>query len=132
MEGEGQTVHRILDASRLVHTTLGPGFIESIYTRALVAQLMEDGFQVDREKSVKIWYGSRLVGKHRIDLLVDGSVIIELKVVRSLIPLHTAQMTSYLQATSFEFGLLLNFGSTELQWELVRRNEHGSSTPNAM
>jgi GxxExxY protein len=132
MEGDGQTIRRILHAARLVYTTLGPGFIESIYTRALVAQLMEDGFQVDREKSVKIWYGSRLVGKHRLDLLVDGSVIIELKAVRSLIPVHTAQTTSYLRATSFEFGLLLNFGSTELQWELVGKNEHGSSTPNAM
>jgi GxxExxY protein len=132
MEADGQTIHRILQAALLVHTTLGPGFIENIYTRALVAQLREDGFQVDREKSVKIWYGSHLVGKHRLDLLVDGSVIIELKAVRSLIPVHTAQMTSYLQATSFEFGLLVNFGSIDLQWELVHRNGHGSSTPNAM
>src|ERR1051326_2919506 len=111
MEADSQKIHRILQAASLVHTTLGPGFIESIYTRALVAQLMEDGFQVDREKSVKMWYGSRVVGQHRLDLLVDGSVIIELKAVRSLVPVHTAQMTSYLQATSFEFGLLLNFGS---------------------
>jgi GxxExxY protein len=120
METDSQTIYRILHAAPLVHTTLGPGSIEIIYTRALVAQLMEDGFQVDREKSVKICYGARLVGKHRLDLLVDGSVIIGLKAVRSLIPVHTAQMTSYLQTTSFDFGLLLNFGSTELQWELIQ------------
>src|SRR5215831_15196363 len=108
MQADSQTIHRILNAARLVHTTLGTGFVESIYTRALVAQLIDDGFQVDREKSVKIWYGSRVVGKHRLDLLINGSVIIEMKAVRCLIPVHTAQMTSYLQATCFDFGLHLN------------------------
>jgi GxxExxY protein len=54
MEADTGTLHRVLHAARLVHTTLGPGFIESIYTRALVGQLIDDGFQVDREKSIKI------------------------------------------------------------------------------
>jgi GxxExxY protein len=119
MECTEQVVYQIVSAARLVHETLGPGFVEGIYSRALVAELTDNGFHVDRERSIKIWYGSRLIGKHRLDLLVDGSVIIELKATRTLIPVHTAQMNSYLHATSFPFGLLLNFGSTELQWELI-------------
>lgn len=117
-----QVIYRILKAARVVHTTLGPGFIEKIYTRALIAELTDDGFQVEREKTIKIWYGPRLVGKHRLDLLVDGAVIIELKANHGLIPVHVAQMKSYLHATAFPFGLLLNFGATELQWERINNN----------
>ncbi|HEY2381046.1 MAG TPA: GxxExxY protein [Terriglobia bacterium] len=126
MDPGDQLAFRILKAARAVHTTLGPGFIESIYTRALIAELVDDGFQVEREKTVKIWYGDRLVGKHRLDLVVDGTVIIELKANHSLIPLHIAQMNSYLHATTFPFGLLLNFGATDLQWEFIRS---GTGTP---
>jgi GxxExxY protein len=120
MDSENQTVFRILEAARKVHSILGTGFIESIYTRALIAELTDAGFQVDREKTIRIWYGLRLVGKQRLDLVVDSSVIIELKANRGLIPVNTAQMNSYLHATGLPFGLLLNFGTTELQWELIR------------
>ena len=122
MESGDQLVHRILECARLVHAALGPGFIESIYVRALVVELTNNGCQVDREKAIKIWYGSRLVGKHRLDLLVDASVIVELKANRGIIPVHIAQLNSYLHASSYPFGLILNFGTTELQWELIRSN----------
>ena len=120
MDSEDQTLFRILEAARKVHATLRTGFIESIYTRSLIAELTDTGFQVDREKTIKIWYGLRLVGKQRLDLVVDSSVIIELKANRGLIPVNTAQMNSYLHATAFPFGLLLNFGTSELQRELIR------------
>lgn len=123
MDAGDQVVYRILTAARQVHTTLGPGFIEKIYARALIAELMDNGFRVERERTIKIWYGPRLVGKHRIDLLIDGAVIIELKANHGIIPLHVAQMKSYLHATAFPFGLLLNFGTTELQWELIRSTQ---------
>jgi len=117
---DDDVVYRILDAARVVHATLGPGFVESIYGRALTRELKGNGFQVDREKTIKIWYGSLIVGKHRLDLLVEETVIIELKASRSLIPVPIAQMRSYLHASEYRFGLLLNFGTTDLQWELVR------------
>jgi GxxExxY protein len=120
LETDDRIVYRILDAARVVHSALGPGFIEGIYGRALTMELKENGFRVDREKAIKIWYGAHLIGKHRLDLVVDESVIIELKASRSLIPVHVAQMRSYLHASNYSFGLLLNFGTTELQWELVR------------
>ena len=126
MDSDDYLVSRILEAARLVHTALGPGFIEGIYTRALCVELTRSGFQVDREKAIRIWYGSRLVGKHRLDLLVDSSVIIELKANRGIIPIHIAQMRSYLHASDYPLGLVLNFGVTELQWELMRSSEAAS------
>jgi GxxExxY protein len=123
VDSEDRLLYRILEAARIVLATLGPGFIESIYGRALTVELKKNGFEVDREKAIKIWYGPSLVGKHRLDLLVDRSVIVELKSNRGIIPVHIAQMHSYLHASNLLFGLLLNFGTTELQWEIVRLSE---------
>ena len=120
MDPDDRIVYRILDAARLVHSALGPGFIESIYGRALFAELTSNGFHVDREKAIKIWYGPRPVGKHRLDLLIDDRVIIEVKANRGIIPVHIAQVNSYLHASTYPFGLILNFGTTELQWEFIR------------
>jgi GxxExxY protein len=120
-----EVVYRILKAARRVHATLGPGFVESIYTRALAAELVDRGFRVDRERTIKVWYGIRIVGKHRLDLLIDDSVIIELKANRAIIPVHVAQMNSYLQATSFPFGLIVNFGSTDLEWQFIQAPNQG-------
>jgi GxxExxY protein len=72
--------------AREVHRQLGPGFIESIYARALISELKCGGFRVERERLIKIWYGSQLVGRHRLDMLVDSEVIIELKASRCIIP----------------------------------------------
>jgi GxxExxY protein len=116
-------VYEILQAARTVHAALGPGFIESIYARALTIELRNNGFHVDRERSIKVWYGASLVGKHRLDLVVDQSVIVELKANRSLIPVNGAQMRSYLHASNYLLGLLLNFGTTELQWEILVAGE---------
>jgi GxxExxY protein len=94
-------VFRIVEAARAVHLALGPGFIESIYSRALIAELKNNGFQVEREKAIKIWYASIVVGKHLLDLVVDGTVIVELKANRGIVQVHMAQMNSYLHATNY-------------------------------
>jgi len=121
VDADETVVYRILSAARAVHAALGPGFIESIYARALTMELKDSGFRVDRETAIRVLYRSIPVGKHRLDLLVEGAVIIELKANRSIIPVHVAQMQSYLHATNFPFGLLLNFGTTEFQWEIIRK-----------
>ena len=123
MDPDDRLIYRILEAARLVHDTLGAGFIEGVYGRALTVELKNRDFRVDREKTIKIWYGPSLVGKHRLDLVVDESVIIELKANRGIIPVHVAQMRSYLHASSYPLGLLLNFGTTELEWEIVRLSD---------
>src|SRR2546422_1952600 len=113
-----QLISQILNAAQSVHSALGCGFIESIYSRALLIELKKIRLTIEREKLIKIWYGSQIVGKHCLDLVVDETVIIELKAARCIIPVHAAQMKSYLQATGFPIGLVLNFGMPELQWEL--------------
>ncbi|HYR88909.1 MAG TPA: GxxExxY protein [Terriglobia bacterium] len=112
-------VFRIVEAARAVHQALGPGFIESIYSRALIAELKNNGFQVEREKPIKIWYASSVVGKHLLDVVVDGTVIVELKANRGIIQIHMAQMNSYLHATDYAVGIILNFGMPELEFELI-------------
>jgi GxxExxY protein len=78
-------------------------------------ELKKRDFKVDRERTIKVWYGPFLVGKHRFDLIVNQIVIIELKANRGIAPVHIAQMRSYLHASSLAFGILLNFGTTALQ-----------------
>lgn len=118
----------IVAAARQVHQTLGPGFLESIYSKALVAELRNRGIPIEREKQIKVWYGTQLVGTHRLDLVVDSSVIVELKANRGIVGAHLAQMRSYLHATGLAYGLLLNFGMPELAWELIQSPSPKSGT----
>jgi GxxExxY protein len=114
-----ELAHAIVRAARAVHSELGPGFVESVYGRALVTELKNQEIQVEREKVIKIWYGSNLVGKHRLDLVVGRAAIVELKASRGIINVHMVQMNSYLHATNYPVGLILNFGMPELEYELV-------------
>jgi GxxExxY protein len=120
VDSNDRLTYAILTAAHAIHRALGPGFLESIYGRALLAELKGAGFEVEKERVIKIRYGAAVVGKHRLDLVVNGCVVIELKANRGIIPVHHAQMRSYLQASGYPFGLLLNFGLTELQWEILR------------
>ena len=115
----GRLIQDIVRAAECVHAALGPGFLESIYARALVSEFRNLGFPVERERMIKIWYGRQLVGKHRLDLVVDGSVIVELKASRGIATVHLAQLRSYLHATDYRFGMILNFGRPELEWEVL-------------
>ena len=119
MESDERLVYQIIDAARTVHSALGPGFLESIYGRALVAELKTKGFQVEREKLIKIWYATSVVGKHRLDLVVGNTVVVELKANRGIVRVHTEQMNSYLHATNYPFGVILYFGMPELEWEMI-------------
>jgi GxxExxY protein len=114
-------VREIVDAARQVHETLGPGFLESVYARALLSELRNRGLAIERERQVKIWYGALIVGRHSLDLIVERSVVIELKANHGVAPIHAAQLRSYLQAADYSCGILLNFGTLELQWEVLHR-----------
>ena len=113
-------VRQILNAAQSVHSALGCGFIESVYARALLVELRKTDLRIEREKLIKIWYGSHIVGKHFLDLVVGETVVIELKAARAIVPVHAAQMKSYLHATGYPMGIVLNFGMPELQWELLQ------------
>ena len=97
--------------------------MESIYGRALATELRKRDLRIEREKLIKIWYGSHVVGKHLLDLVVNETVIVELKAARGIIPVHTAQLRSYLHATGYSAGVILNFGQPELQWEQLQNTD---------
>jgi GxxExxY protein len=101
---------KIIGAAIEVHRHLGPGLLESAYEVCLVYELEHMGLQVERQKSLPIVYKEvQLDHGYRIDLLVEETVVVELKVVEEIAPIHEAQVLSYLKLSGCEVGLLLNF-----------------------
>lgn len=105
---------RILAAAVEVHKALGPGFLESIYQRAMEVALQHRGIAFQRQKEVHVFFEEVDVGLQRLDLVVEEQVILELKAVKALEELHFAQLRSYLKATRLRIGLLLNFNAPTL------------------
>ena len=93
-----------------VYNELGHGFLESTYAEAMVVALGSAGLNVVREAPVPVWFRGRKVGQYYADLVVESSVLLELKAARNLESAHEAQLLHYLRATEIEIGLLLNFG----------------------
>jgi GxxExxY protein len=111
----------VIGAAIAVHIALGPGLLESIYRDALVIELAAQGIGVIAEVQVPVFYrGKRVRGDLRIDLLVDGRLIVEIKAVDRLNPVFQAQVLSYLKLTGHPAGLLLNFNATTLRAGLKR------------
>ena len=107
---EEQLTGRIIKVFYKVYNVLGHGFIESIYHNSMILELVDQGFSVETEKPIKVFYGGRIVGSFSADLLIDSKILIELKAKESIHPAHEAQLTNYLRATEIERGLLFNFG----------------------
>ncbi len=93
-----------------VYNTLGYGFNEKVYERALAIELKKAGLKVETQKEITVYYDCDVVGEYVADLLINQAVIVELKAVRQLAEEHEAQLLNYLKATTIEVGLLLNFG----------------------
>ena len=111
----------VIGCAIAVHAALGPGLLESIYRDCLFIELTLAGLQVSREHSVRIEYrGHRIHGDLRIDLLVDGRLVIEVKTLDRLHPVHQAQVITYLKLSGCPAGLLLNFNATSLRAGLKR------------
>jgi GxxExxY protein len=100
---------RIIEAAIHVHKELGPGFLESVYESALRVALRHRGIPYESQKEITILFEREEIGVHRLDLLVDGQVVVELKAVKALEDIHFAQLKSYLKATRLGVGLLMNF-----------------------
>ena len=114
---EGNDItHKILGAAFMVHTALGPGLLESAYESCLAFELTRRGMTVERQKTLPVQYGNIQVDAgYRIDLLVDDSVIVEVKSVREVAPIHQAQLLTYLILSKKTVGLLLNFNVVHLK-----------------
>jgi GxxExxY protein len=105
---------RILGAAVEVHKALGPGFLESIYQRAMEVALEHRGIAFQRQKEVHVYFEGVDLGVQRLDLVVGEQAILELKAVKAFEEIHFAQVRSYLKATGLRIGLLLNFNAPTL------------------
>ena len=99
-----------------VHRALGPGLLESVYETCLASELIDRGIRVERQKGLPVTYKElTLESGYRLDLLVNGKVIVEIKAVEQLSPLHKSQLLTYLKLSGLRVGLLINFNVTELR-----------------
>ena len=110
---------RIIGAAMKVHSTLGNGFQEVIYQRALAIEMAKQGLSFQRELEMQIHYDGQEIGTRRVDFLVEDKVMVELKAVTMLEDVHLAQAINYLEAYQLEVGLLLNFGAKSLEYRRV-------------
>lgn len=111
----------IIGAAYKVHSALGPGLLESTYEVCLECELVKMGYKVERQKSLPVNYnGVLLDAGYRIDLLVEDSVIVELKSVNEMNPLFNAQLMTYLKLSGLTLGLILNFNVTDLKKGITR------------
>ena len=116
-----QLTHKIIGAAVEVHSTLGPGLLESVYQECLTLELRRSQLNVERERHVPLKYKGELIESQlKLDLLVEGRVIVEVKAVESLHPIHQAQVVTYLKLTGCPAGLLMNFNSIVLKSGLKR------------
>ena len=115
---------RIIAADIRVHKELGPGFLEAAYEEALAIELAATGISFERQKLLPIFYREHLIGEHRLDFLVEGKVIVELKATAGLEDVHYAIVRSYLKAANLQDGLLLNFATSRLKIKRVGREYH--------
>ena len=115
---------RVIEAAIEVHRELGPGFLESVYENALVIALRERGIAVQQQVLVEIGFHGHRVGKHRLDLLVEQELVVELKAAKAFEDIHFATTKSYLKATHISVGLLLNFNAPTLQIKRVVNHFH--------
>ncbi len=117
-----ELTEQIIGAVYDVYNEMGFGFLESVYRNALHLALLEKGLAVEPEFPITVFFRGKNVGNFQADLLVNKSVLVELKTSETILPIHEAQVLNYLRATSLELGLLLNFGPKPQVRRLVLEN----------
>ena len=107
-----QVTKQIIGCAFRVHNGLGSGFLEKVYENALCIELREAGFKVLQQHPVPVYYRNIMVGDYFADLLVDDQIVVEIKAVENLAPIHEVQVVNYLAGTNLDTGLLINFGQS--------------------
>jgi len=100
-----------------VHATFGPGFLESVYRKALIYELAKCGLKVESDRPLQVRYKGVIIGDFKADLVVNDELIVELKAVSKIVVEHEVQLVNYLKATGKDIGLLLNFGGRSLEFK---------------
>jgi GxxExxY protein len=133
IEDINKITEQIIGSAISVHRALGPGLLESAYEACLVHELRDRGLEVAQQKPLPLSYkGVNLDCGYRLDLEVEGQVIVEVKSVDQLAPIHQAQLLSYLRLSSLSVGLLINFNVTVLKNGIVRMVNNLNETPRAL
>ncbi len=115
---------KIIGCAMTVHKTLGNGFQEVIYQRALEIEMALAGITFSREFEMPIFYREQQIGMRRVDFLVEGVISVELKAISKLEDIHFAQAINYLEAYNLEIGLLINFGETSLNFKRLNNKKY--------
>lgn len=126
MEYEELT-HKIIGCAMKVHSTLGNGFQEVIYQRALAIEMKKQGLGFQREMEMSIYYEGFNIGTRRVDFFVEDKIMLELKALIKLEDVHLAQAMNYCQAYNLPIGLLINFGGKSLEFKRVYNVNHNKS-----
>lgn len=125
-----ELTHDILGAAFEVHNYLGFGFLEKVYQEALFHELCERGLKAESEMELFVSFKGKQIGRYIADLVVENVVILELKAVKQISPIHEAQLVNYLKATGIEVGLLINFGpSVEYKRKILDQPFSNESRP---
>jgi GxxExxY protein len=116
---QDELTYKIIGLAMGVHTALGPGFTEDVYQRAMQVALIGEGTAQEWEYRIDVRFRDQVVGSFDLDLVAGGSVIMELKAIAALAPVHEQQAIAYLAASGLPVALLINFGATRLQYKRV-------------
>ena len=108
-------IKTVMRCAANIRRQLGPGYLESVYKNAMLVELRKNNLEYEVEKPILVYYDNILVGEFKADIVVEKTLILELKAVNSLHGAHEVQLVNYLTATGVDNGLLINFGSEELQ-----------------
>jgi GxxExxY protein len=119
-----QLTHTIIGCAMKVHSTIGNGFQEVIYQRALAIELNYEKLNFTREHEMKIYYRDEEIGIRRVDFFVEENIMVELKAISHLEDIHLAQAMNYLEAYKLPVGLLINFGSKSMEFKRVYNVHH--------
>jgi GxxExxY protein len=118
---ENEIAKAVVDAAFKIHTTLGPGLLESVYEAVLAYELQQRGLSAVRQKPIPVIYENvHLEEGFRADLIIEGKVIVELKSVETIAPVHKKQVLTYLRLTNLKLGLLINFGDALIKDGITR------------
>ena len=119
MEDIDKLTHKIIGCAMQVHRTMGNGFQEVIYQRALAIEFAYQGLDFQREMEMDLFYRKEHIGTRRVDFFVEGHVMVEIKAIEKLEDVHKAQAINYCEAYNISDGLLINFGSRSLDFKRV-------------
>ncbi|AMS27309.1 GxxExxY protein [Bacteroidetes bacterium UKL13-3] len=119
-----ELTHKIIGCAMKVHSTLGNGFQEVIYQRALAIEFKKQGIAYQREMEMTIYYDGEDIGTRRVDFFAEENIMIELKAIIKLEEVHLAQAMNYCQAYNLPIGLLINFGAKSLEFKRVYNVNH--------